>query len=153
MSKSASRLKIIQTVYTSFMLAVAVFIGVAIYTSQPMELKIDYEDSLTFIVPVLTVVGIFGGSFIYKSSLKSILSSDSLDQKLAKFSAANIVRGALLEGPALLATVGAMNGKNYYFLIFSGILLLMMYFFFPTKNHFVEQARLTFEEKSEINTL
>jgi len=105
------------------------------------------------VVPLMALSGIVASVILNNNFLKMIQPEDSLQTKLSKYQTVSIIRGALLEGPALIGIVATFLSGNYFFLLFSVVLLMAMYLFFPNKERFVQAAQLSFEEKSKLDTL
>ena len=143
----------IKTIYYAMMLGVIVFGAVIYYTAKTPAFNLDVNDIFIFIVPVLLVLGIFASNFIYKSLIAKIDTNLDLQTKIAQYTSATIIKGTLLELPALLAVVVASFTDNMLFLIFALLMLFVMYTKVPAKEKFEEEVPLTFNEKSELNSI
>lgn len=145
--------KTLQIIYGALIIGVVVFLFVVLYLVKNLHFTVDTDDVFTMLVPLMTFSGIVVSMILNKNFLGMILPEDSLQAKLSKYQTASIIRGALLEGPALIGVVATFMSGNYFFLLFSVVLIRVMYFYFPTKQKFTQAAQLSFEEKSKLDTL
>ncbi len=145
--------KTLQIIYSAFMFGIIVFLLVVLYQVNKLYFLINMDDIFTIIVPLMTLSGIVVSFILNNNFKKMLLPEDTLQVKLTKFQSASIIKGALLEGPALIAIVATFVSGNYFFLLFSIVLLLVMYLQFPSKQKFAQLAQLSFEEKSKLDTL
>ncbi len=114
-------------------------------------LTLDYtSDVMFFIVPLLAIVGIFAGNYLYENNIKGLASKNTLREKLSGFQSASIIKYALLEGPALLGIVDFMKDGNQYFLIISLILLAWLIAQRPTRDKVERDLKLEGSLKSEF---
>lgn len=154
MNQSTSKshtFKILQIIYTAFIFGVLA-LSVFIYFSLKNAIyQVNTDDIFTIVIPIIALSGIFMSTFVYKTMLSKIDTSDTLQAKITKYQTANIVKGALLEGPALLASVVVMLTNNLFFFVFTATMVLIMYLRFPTKVKFESEVPLTLEDKSELN--
>ncbi len=102
----------------------------------------DTDDFFLYICPVLALWGVFGGSFMYRKKINEIDSSLGLADKLAAFRAASIFKFAMLEGPALICIVAAMDTQNLLYMIIA--IFLIVYLF--TQNITVEKVMEELQE-------
>jgi len=145
--------KTLQIIYGALIMGVVAFLFVVLYLVNDLHFVVDADDIFTMVVPLMTFSGIVVSMILNKNFLGMIQSEDSLQAKLSKYQTASIIRGALLEGPALIGVIATFISGNYFFLLFSVLLLVVMYLFFPNKERFVQAAQLSFEEKSKLDTL
>jgi len=68
---------------------------------------------------VIVMIGIFSSERIYKSKLQKDAESTfgSYEEAVTSFRSNNIIRWALLEGPALVATLLMFTDKNQYLFV------------------------------------
>ena len=148
-----STFKTIQIIYSALILGILAM-SVFIYTTlEDPIFMVDMNDKFFVIVPILTIIGIFLSSYLYRMNIDKIESSDSLPSKLAKYQSANLIKGAVLEAPALFASIASLLTNNLLYLLFTLVLLVIMYFKFPTILKFENEVVLDMKEKSELNKL
>lgn len=90
------------------------------------------NDDYMYAVPILALVGFFGGYLLFKKQLKVIRYRSSLNEKLSGYQNALIIRFALLEIPSLFAIAAYMLNGNLFFLAVSGALMVYFVFLRPT---------------------
>ena len=76
-----------------------------------------------------------------------------LAKKAIKYSTAHIFRVAMLEFPAFICIIFAMQSNNSFYFILVGILVLMMLAIYPSKYKFENDVPLTNNEKSLLEKL
>ncbi|MFD2099409.1 hypothetical protein [Flagellimonas iocasae] len=113
----------------------------------------DSDDMFLAIVPVVAMVGIFLGDFLFRKMVKSIPSNMGLKEKLARFQTACIISYALLEGPALFCIVIFYNTQNFAYLFIGLFLLFYLYLKRPTKDKVLNQLNLQGAQKAQFNRL
>ena len=146
----SAKFKTIQLIYLAFILAVLVFTIVIIFLAEKPKYFTDMNDIFIYIVPVLSITGIFMSEYLFKTNLSSITSKDDLSSKLGKYTTATLIKGSLLEAPALLAAIVSHLSNDFIYLIFTAVLLLMMYLRFPKPSKFEGEVQLTMDEKSQF---
>ena len=147
------QIKTLKIIYSALIIGVLVFATYVYFSFKNPMYKFDVNDMFSFVVPVLAISGIFISSFLYKSMLNKIDTNDSLQSKFAKYQTATLLKGAMLEGPALLASVASLLTNNAIYLIVVIVMLFIMYLKFPTFEKFKSEVTLSLEEKSHLNTL
>ncbi|MEL6485045.1 MAG: hypothetical protein AAFP96_09395, partial [Bacteroidota bacterium] len=81
-------------------------VGLIFYYSTPIkEYKETAGDFFIYVFPLLGLIGVLASAFMFKTLTKNIADKSSLQEKLASFQSASLIRYALLEGPALLNLV------------------------------------------------
>jgi len=87
----------------------------------------DMGNIFLYVVLIGAATSIFAGEAIYKMKLKSMRSDQPVAGKLQAYTAANIIRMALHEGPNLLTAIAFMITGEYIFIfIFVAILVLFL---------------------------
>lgn len=148
-----STFKTIQFIYLSFMFAVVSFSVVAYFLIENQIFTIDNSDIFTIVVPIVAISSIFLSNWLYQKTVCKSTKTDDLRSKLATYQTATIIKGAILESAALLATVATFVSGNVAFLIVTFIVVIIMYVKFPKKEKFKEEVKLSFEEKSEFDKM
>ena len=145
--------KVLQIIYGAFIFGIITFSVVVLAILKSTTFVVDLNDMFTMVVPIVALGGMFLNEFLFKKQISNITTSDSLSSKLAKYQSATLIKGACLEGPALLAIVATFLSENLTFLGITALLVLVMYLKFPTKDKFMNEVTLNMNEKSEFNRL
>ena len=134
------------------LVAGVLILGFVMYSiTENQKLELSYSgDPMFFIVPIMAIAGILVGNYLYGNSIKGLTSKNSLQEKLAGFQTASIIKYALLEGPALLGLVAFMNEGNQYFLIISILLVLWLIMQRPTRDKIERDLMLEGTLKNEF---
>ncbi len=146
----SAQFKTMQIIYGALIIGVLVFSVVVYLKSDNLHFIFDGESMYGILVPMVAIISLVVNTMIFKSTLNSINPQDALGLKITKYQTANIIRGAILEAPALIGIVVTLNTGNYYFLVFSLFMIAAMIFAFPSKQKFIETMQLSFEEKSKL---
>lgn len=107
-------------------------------------------DMLTMVSVLLPVATIFAGNILFKKQLGSIPDNATLQQKLAGYQTAFIVKCALIEGPTLFALIIFSSTHNIYNLIIGIILIVILFIQRPSKEKIIEQLNLAREERMQL---
>ncbi len=142
--------KTIQIIYGAFVLGIILF-SIFTYFSINPTFSIYTNDIFMVVVPVTALGGIVLSKFLYSSLINKISSNDDLSSKLAQYQSATLIKGACLEGPALLSIMATFITENSLFLLLALMLVGVMYLKFPKKEKFKEEIVLSFEEKTEFD--
>jgi hypothetical protein len=98
------------------------------------------------IVPVLALSGLIAGQVVFRWKMNSIGPAADLNRKLAAYREALIIKLALVEGPALFASISFMMTGNTVFLAMVGVLILFFLYNKPNKSRLIMDLKLTAEE-------
>ncbi len=144
-------LKTIKIIHSALVLGIMLFVSAILFITISWELKWDTEDLLFFIVPVFAFLGIFAGTRIYKSQLKTLKSKSSLREKLLGFQTASIIQYALLEAPILLAIMVSFLTGNFYYLLIAGVLIIYFISLRPTKKKIENDLEFNYDYKHQYS--
>jgi len=115
-------------------------------SSTGFNLKLG-SDPFFYIVPFLIVAGMLLGSFLFTEQISKLADKALLNEKLAGYQTALIIRFAIAEGPSLLGIVSYMLSGNVIYLILVGFNVLYFITIRPTNAKLAEELSLTNEEK------
>lgn len=146
----AAQFKSLQFIYGALIIGVLVFSTVVYFYAENLHFAFDGNSMYGMLVPMLAIVALITSPMLFKGTLNSINPQDELSTKITKYQSANIIRGAILEVPALLGAAITLSTGNYYFLVFSLLMIVAMIFAFPSKQKFMETVQLSFGEKSKL---
>src|SRR5271168_4082660 len=126
--------KMIAIIHAALLIGQVLFgiVAFAETKSTVFNLKLG-SDPFFYIVPFLIVAGMLSGSFLFTQQISKLADKNSLNEKLAGYQKALIVRFAIAEGPSLLGIVGYMLSGNVIYLILVGINVLYFIRIRPTK--------------------
>ena len=144
-------IKSIQFVHIAMLSSVVIFAVYVIVTSIN-KLFFSYSEgkSFLYLAILISFAGNLASKFMYAKNMKKIDKNDSFYNKASKFSAAHIVRMALLEFPAFMCIIFVMKSYNTFYFILAAILVAMMVTIYPTLNKFIKDVQLKPDEKSML---
>lgn len=108
-------------------------------------------DIFTYILYVLTPAAVGAGHVVFRYLVSDVPATLSLREKLNKYQAALLVRGALVEAPGLLGAVAAMLTQDIMFLVFPVLMLGVFMYWRPRTESIAEDLQLTQEESMILN--
>ena len=113
----------------------------------------DGNAMFIYVFPLIGLIGIFGGKFLYKLFLNPLLSKETLGKKLTGLQSALLIQYALLEGPALLNIIWFGQSGNTLFLTVGGVLLLYLFVLRPKSSKIESDLQLQGEHKRQFHNL
>ncbi|WP_158977755.1 hypothetical protein [Cellulophaga sp. L1A9] len=144
-------IKTLTIIHTFLVLSLAVFAAFTFFGGPGFVNDFNIEnDVFIYIVPIVAVIGYFASKFLYTKALSAIDSSATLNTKLALYQKANILKYALIEGPAFLAFIQFLsNGYTLYFTI-GATLMLYLTMQKPSKTKTIEELSLNTTERESL---
>lgn len=100
------------------------------------------SDIFIYIVPILAMVGYFGGEFMFNRLLTSINDKNTLKQQLIGYLQASIFRFAFLEGASLMSIIAYKLNNTYLYLVIAIVLILYLLKLRPTRNKIISDLKL-----------
>lgn len=129
-------------------------VGLIFYSSTPIQEYKDIQgDIAIYIFPLIGLMGFLSSMYMFKALTKNVENKPSLQEKLANFQSASLIRYALLEGPALLNLVWFSTTGNLLFLTVAGVLILLLFLQRPTKLKIDRELQLKGEHKRQFNRM
>ena len=137
-------LRSMQLVHIALLVGMIVFAGVTYYMNPSTEVNFSESGAFLFVVPIVILLGILIGNFIFKKLINRTFKQNSLKTKLDNYLSALIIKFAFIEGPSLLA-------GNLVYLLFA--VALMIYFFTlkPSKQSIINTLNLTGDLKTQFD--
>lgn len=117
-------------------LTMGVFIILVVVYSRSESLIFgfkDPDDIYKIIIPLVAMIGYFGGNLIFKKQLDAIDPKASLKLKLTRYLSASIIKYAFIEGAAIISVIAFSWTNNVFYLVISVLLLLYLWSQRPTK--------------------
>ena len=147
-------IKTLQIIHWALVLGVLVFTAVIAYT-QKNTLYFSYTENKMFLYMaiIISFIGNMASKQLYAKLISQINVNQKLFDKAAKYSTAHILRVAMLEFPALMCVIFAMQSNNSFYFILVAILVIIMIAIFPSKEKFINDVPLTPKEKSMLEKL
>ncbi len=144
-------LKTLKVLHSAFCLSILVF-SVVVYfvTDDHSFFNTEGMNALYYGIPILAVLLIYGSKGVYANALSKIPNDMPLEQKISNYSTANIIRYAMIEGPAFLCVAVSFMSGSLLFLIIALCILLYLYSIKPTKAKLIEDLNLNFEERKQF---
>ena len=145
-------LKALQIIHRAMLLGMILFASIAFFLNYsgnfPPSLQ-QHDQVLQVITIVLSVGGFFIGNTLFKKKIFQLRESgNDLNDKLSSYRSASLLQWALLESPALFATICFLLVGNYAFLALAAALMLLFAINAPTK---IKIAMLLQVSEDEIN--
>ena len=127
-------------IYYALMIGPLIFVGVVLFLKSEIALNINpkLEFIITFITPVVVVVGFFFSRSFFKNQLEKIKRENDLILKMQKYRSALIIKYSILEFCLLIPAIATLLTENTIFLVFSIIVALL---FFVDKPSAIRAAR------------
>lgn len=148
-----SKLKVMQVIHTAFCAAIGGFAVVAlIMRKDQMHLDLSFEKNDPYfpLFPILAVIMVAVGFYMFNRQIRSIDPLISGDEKIAAYQTAFIVRCAFIEAPALLNTIAFLTFGNTVYLIVLAAVLVVFIRTRPTKEHVIDTTNLQFPDTEKL---
>lgn len=146
--------KTLQFIHGALLMSVVGFaIFVVIFAGDHLFFSYQENKPFLYLAIIISFIGNLSSKFLYKKLLEKITKDMDLAKKAIKYSTAHIFRVAMLEFPAFICIIFAMQSNNSFYFILVGILVLMMLAIYPSKYKFENDVPLTNNEKSLLEKL
>ena len=134
-------------------IGLVIFAGFTYFQNGGFEVTTDQNDIFIYCIPVFGMLGYFGSKWVYQNLLQNIPKEEALPKKLERYQKANIIKYALVEGPAFLALVlYYIDGKALYLVIGLSLLTYLL-FQRPSLDKLKRELPMYLEEEKEFDTL
>lgn len=110
----------------------------------------DLAATLQYPLSAFFIAGLAASQLIPRYILKKIDPAFSLKQKMTKYTATVIIRGACMEVPGLFACVVAMLTGQIYYLLVIPLLLIMFLLYLPSQAGIISDLNLTPTERAQV---
>ena len=104
-----------------------------------------------YIVPVVLIISLAAGHFLFKYMVEKINNSLPLKEKMPKYTQAVLVRSALLEVPGLLAAIAAFLAGQIFYLAVPLTICLVFLMLRPTKSSIEQELKLSPKERAMLD--
>jgi Ca2+/Na+ antiporter len=151
----AQQLKQLAVIYSALFLGILVIAGVAallVSQSIPNIEENPARDQLVLFIAIgMAILLIFMAHAIPQAMLKKFAPDVNLIQKLEAYRKANIVKLALIEGAAIIASTAFVVTKNTNMLLLVAIVVLFLILNRPTKFKTASDLQLSAEETDQLS--
>ena len=147
------KLKPIQLIHTAFCVAVFIFGAVTLFINKDIlvfSTQMANEGALNLLFPLIGLISISIGIFLYNRMMAGIDETDSFETKFTKYQTAFLVKCALFEAGALLNIVACFITGNSIFMVFAGISFLALLMSRPIKEKIVEELKLQYPDTENL---
>lgn len=144
-------LRSMQLVHIALLLGMIIFAGVTYYMNPSTEINMFESGAFIFVVPVIIMLGILLGNFIFKKLINRTFKQESLKSKLDNYLSALIIKLAFIEGPSLLALVAYLLSGNLVYLLFAVVLMIYFFTLKPSKQSIINTLNLTGDLKTQFD--
>ncbi|RZL34016.1 MAG: hypothetical protein EOO96_11100 [Pedobacter sp.] len=147
------KLKPIQLIHTAFCIAVLTFAAVTLFINKDkliFSTKMANEGAMNLLFPLIGLISISIGIFMYNRMLAGINETDTFESKLVKYQTAFLVKCALFEAGALLNIVACFITGNSIFMLFAGISFLALLMSRPIKDRVIAELKLEYPDTESL---
>ena len=147
------KLKITQTIHLSFCSVIVLFSVVALLINKDhlfFDASLANTAPFNPIFPIIAVVGVIFGIFIFNEKISGITSELSFDEKFTQYQTAFLVRCAFCEAGALLNIVGFFNTQNLFFMLFAMASFIALLLSRPSKSKVITDLQLQYPDTEKL---
>lgn len=148
-----SKLKVMQLIHVSFCLFLVLF-GLTVFflgkETMYFNLSADSGKTIYPLFPIMTIILLLLGSFLYNRLLADINLQLPFEEKLTWYQVVFIIRAAFFEVSGLMNIVGFIVSKNSVFLIIAGIVMVVFTALRPTKNSLINALNLRYPDTENL---
>ncbi|RZK68805.1 MAG: hypothetical protein EOO85_23545 [Pedobacter sp.] len=148
-----SKLKTMQVIHTAFCTAITGFAIVALIMRKDrihFTVSIDASDPYFPLFPILALISLAVGFYMFNKNISSIDHVSSGDEKITAYQSAFIVRCAFIEAPALLNIIAFLMSGNAVYLVIAAIILIVFIMTRPNKQKVIDALNLQFPDTEKL---
>ena len=146
-------LNLLELIHYIFSLSLVGFGLYLLWSGIDWYLKLDrLEYKFPFMVPLVSILGIFLSYYLFKKQLEAIPESSELGSKVTAYYTASLVKFACLEAPGFLALFAAQETGNIIYLAFAALVMLFLIIGRPTKGKAIRQLKLSSALRQELDS-
>lgn len=153
MAQQSSYLTSLRILFLAFLMSQVSF-GVFLIAFHQMGLSEvsapELRGAFQIVVPLFAVIALFGSQYIFNQKLRNIHKESALEQKLAAYRMAFLIKIALLEGASLLSLVVYFLTAYWLFLVIAGVLGGVFILYYPSVERIGQHLELLPAEKEQI---
>ena len=150
-NSTLSYIKTLSTLHYALFGGQVLMAGVMFFLKGSTVFHLSNSDGVfLYLVPILSVLGLFFGQKLYDSRIQQLKDETDLDEKLDKYRGAIIIRLTLIEGPALLGIMAYYITGNLLYLVIAAFLILYFFYLKPSMENIKSDLVLTKNELEHI---
>ena len=151
----SDRFNTLRIIHFGMIMPIIVFSGVVLFLNSGSEEAADVSriEELRYIPGLLLMLAFWMAPSLFKKQVRNAVKPTStLEDKLAIYQSAHIVKMALFEAAALFGLVESFVNNHWFNFLIVAIVLLIFVSNMPTVSRFSMIFDLSVEEKNELNT-
>jgi len=113
---------------------------------------INHNDPFVFVVPIIAIACYALGNFLFRQQIGAAIEKPTVQQKVAGYQTAMIIRFAMLEGASLFGIVSYLLTGNLLLIGISGLLIVYFIILRPTRDKIETELNLDYQEKMELDS-
>lgn len=144
--------KTLDVVFFAFLSGQIIYFIVGLFIIQSSELKGfgGLNTIFMFMTPVVVLSCIFASRFIYNKQVTEFDKSLPLENKMASFRTANIIKLALLEGANIITVSIMIITANYFFAALFVVVIVLVFFNKPSKEKFIIEYEISADDALKL---
>lgn len=147
------KLKPIQTIHLAFCIGILMFATVTlIINKESLYFNASFEDTAPFnpIFPLIAVISVFAGSFLYVKQIAKLAFDSTFDQKITGYQTALLIKFAFCEAGALLNIIGFFVTNNVLFMCFAAFSFVALAIARPNKDKAIKDLQLQYPDTERL---
>jgi len=150
---NSAKLKLLQIIHGAFCASIFLF-GTLFYFKNKETLyfstSIDQGNVCYPLFPIIAIIVIAVGIFLFKKQLSAIDSLLPVNDKVMKYQNAFVTKSAFFEGAAIMNIAALSIAPNAIFLIVAGVVFLLLLISRPTRAGVIDALNLSDIESDEL---
>lgn len=136
---------------TGVIMFLVIIIALIKFAGNFSRIDDDFGRILLIVVSVIAGICLVSAFLSYKKAMSGILPEAPLSERLHIYRAGLIRFAAVCEGAALFSVIGLFLTGDFWFVLIIGIMLLAMFSKRPTKQRFIEELQLNWQEQQQLD--
>jgi hypothetical protein len=144
--------KTLDVLFFAFLSGQIIYFIVGLFIIQSGELKGfgGLNTIFMFMTPVVVLSCIFASRFIYNKQVTEFDKSLPLENKMASFRTANIIKLALLEGANIITVSIMIITANYFFAVLFVAVIVLVFFNKPSIEKFILEYEISADDALKL---
>ena len=143
-------LKALNIVHAALLLGAVLFAAMTLFLNQTngiAQKDAEMENIFLVMVPLFFLGSFVANYILIPKRLEKDRKEKDLSSKLDSYRATQIVKFAIMEGPAFFAIVTFLITGSYLLIGFAGMIMVLFATYFPTKEKIVNELELNRKEQ------
>jgi len=140
-------------VHVAMVIGLVFFISMSFFL-QKMGLGTIGENlskSAVYITPIIALIGLIGGTSLFKRKLNQCRTKQLLNEKLTEYRSALILKFAIIDGTALILIISYLLTGELIILTAAGLLIIVFTTYIPTKAKLINDLALSFTDRQILD--